>query len=75
MTNSISLNIKNLHGAVSEAHISNLKPMISAAHNTLHNKSGAGNDFLGWLDLPNNYDKDEVVEKFINYINYGIRLS
>ncbi|MEG2081062.1 MAG: glucose-6-phosphate isomerase, partial [Oscillospiraceae bacterium] len=27
----------------------------------LHNKSGAGNEFLGWLDLPVNYDKEEFV--------------
>jgi len=25
----------------------------------LHSKKGPGNDFLGWLDLPLNYDKDE----------------
>jgi len=25
----------------------------------LHNKTGLGNDFLGWVDLPNNYDKEE----------------
>jgi len=25
----------------------------------LHNKTGAGNDFLGWVDLPLNYDKEE----------------
>ncbi|MRG85203.1 glucose-6-phosphate isomerase [Salinibacillus xinjiangensis] len=30
-----------------------------AAHVSLHNKTGAGNDFLGWLDLPNAYDKEE----------------
>ena len=59
MNSSISLNIKNLQGSVNELHIENLKPMIIAAHNTLHNRCGAGNDFLGWLDLPTNYDKDE----------------
>ncbi len=59
MTSSLSLNIKNLQEAVNESHIDNLKPMITAAHNTLHNRSGAGNEFLGWLDLPNNYDKTE----------------
>ena len=59
MTSSLSLNIKNLQEAVNESHIDNLKPMITAAHNTLHNRSGAGNEFLGWLDLPNNYDKAE----------------
>ena len=24
------------------------------------NKTGAGNDFLGWVELPENYDKEEV---------------
>lgn len=33
--------------------------MVKVAHDTLHNKTGAGNDFLGWLDLPVNYDKEE----------------
>ncbi|WP_346888045.1 glucose-6-phosphate isomerase [Clostridium sp. UBA1056] len=59
MTSSISLNIKNLQGAVSETHINNLKPMINAAHNMLHNRNGAGNEFLGWLDLPADYNKEE----------------
>ncbi len=33
--------------------------MITAAHNILHNKTGAGSDFLGWLDWPVKYDKEE----------------
>ncbi len=32
---------------------------IEEAHHTLHNKTGLGNDFLGWVELPNNYDKAE----------------
>lgn len=28
-------------------------------HNMIHNKTGRGSDFLGWLDWPANYDKDE----------------
>jgi glucose-6-phosphate isomerase len=32
---------------------------VSLAHQSLHEKSGAGNDFLGWLDLPEDYDKEE----------------
>lgn len=32
---------------------------VSLAHNSLHEKTGAGNDFLGWLDLPEDYDKEE----------------
>ena len=34
-------------------------PYIEVAHDLLHAKKGAGNDFLGWLDLPLNYDKEE----------------
>lgn len=36
-----------------------MEAMVKGAHETLHNKSGAGSDFLGWLDLPVNYDKEE----------------
>ncbi|ARI76716.1 glucose-6-phosphate isomerase [Halobacillus mangrovi] len=32
---------------------------VSLAHEALHEKKGAGNDFLGWLDLPEDYDKEE----------------
>ena len=32
---------------------------VRLAHEQLHNKSGAGADFLGWIDLPENYDKEE----------------
>lgn len=32
---------------------------IELAHDMLHNQSGAGNDFLGWMDLPVQYDKEE----------------
>ncbi|OON95465.1 MAG: glucose-6-phosphate isomerase [Epulopiscium sp. Nele67-Bin005] len=36
-----------------------LKPLANTAHNMLHDKSGIGADFLGWLNLPNDYDKEE----------------
>ncbi len=32
---------------------------IALAHETLHQKNGLGNDFLGWLTLPTDYDKEE----------------
>jgi len=35
------------------------KAQAELAAKTLEDKSGAGNDFLGWTDLPVNYDKDE----------------
>lgn len=44
---------------VSQEEIDAMAPYIKAAHETIENKSGAGNDFLGWVDLPVNYDKEE----------------
>ncbi|MBX8993575.1 MULTISPECIES: glucose-6-phosphate isomerase [Staphylococcus] len=35
------------------------KDNVKAIHQTIHNGSGAGSDFLGWLDLPADYDKEE----------------
>jgi len=32
---------------------------VKTAHQMLHDKTGAGSDFLGWVDLPVNYDKEE----------------
>ncbi|MEG1255818.1 glucose-6-phosphate isomerase [Clostridium sp.] len=60
MTEAINLGLRNLGGFVSESQINNLNPMVAAAHKVLHDKSGAGNDFLGWMDLPVNFDKEEV---------------
>ena len=36
-----------------------IAPQVSAAHKTICDKSGAGSDFLGWVDLPVDYDKEE----------------
>ena len=39
--------------------IDNLAAPVKLAHEQLHNKTGAGSDYLGWIDLPSAYDKDE----------------
>ena len=36
-----------------------IAPAVKAAHEILESRTGLGNDFLGWVDLPANYDKDE----------------
>ena len=33
--------------------------IVKSIHRTIHEGTGAGHDFLGWLDLPENYDKEE----------------
>jgi glucose-6-phosphate isomerase len=42
-----------------EKEIKYFEGYVKTAHEMLHNKTGAGNDFLGWVDLPVNYDRDE----------------
>ena len=55
----VTLNCKHIAGFVSAEEISAIAPEIAASHKTLHDKSGLGKDFLGWLTLPTDYDKDE----------------
>ncbi|SEP96652.1 glucose-6-phosphate isomerase [Virgibacillus subterraneus] len=43
----------------SQNEINYLQEYVTSAHNALHNKTGPGNDFLGWTDLPETYDKEE----------------
>ena len=56
---SIKLNAKYTEDFVSKSDLESIAPEIKKAHKTLTEKSGAGNDFLGWVDLPENYDKEE----------------
>ena len=42
-----------------ESELKQIKPYVELANEVLTSKTGAGNDFLGWLDLPENYDKNE----------------
>ncbi|HAR3659212.1 TPA: glucose-6-phosphate isomerase [Staphylococcus aureus] len=35
------------------------KDIVKTLHKTIHGGTGAGNDFLGWVDLPVDYDKEE----------------
>ena len=44
---------------IDEQELKTLKEEALAARKTLVSKSGAGNDFLGWVDLPVNYDREE----------------
>jgi len=55
----ISLNTKYLDGYVKPHEIDAIWPLVETAHKTLHEKNGPGSEFLGWLDLPHDFDKDE----------------
>ena len=55
----LHLNEKFLSGFVSADEIQNMHDAAAEAHASLVNGTGAGNDFTGWVRLPENYDKDE----------------
>ena len=44
---------------IRENEIEAMKKLTLDAKEQLVNKTGAGNDYLGWIDLPVNYDKEE----------------
>ena len=55
----MKLNAKYVKDFLSEEEIAAIYPEIRAAHKVLHEGTGRGNDFLGWLRLPTDYDKEE----------------
>lgn len=55
----ISLDYSKVFNFISNDELNQMKILVDEAAHKLHNKSGVGNDFLGWLDLPINYDKEE----------------
>lgn len=44
---------------IKEHEVNQMQAMVATAHNMLHNQTGAGKDFLGWINLPNNYNQNE----------------
>ena len=57
---SVTMNGKHLSRFVSDNEFSAIFPQVALAHETLHSKTGPGSDFLGWVDLPENYDKERI---------------
>ncbi|MBR0535107.1 MAG: glucose-6-phosphate isomerase [Clostridia bacterium] len=55
----VKLNTRYLEGFVAEADVKAIAPEVEKATQLLDSRTGAGNDFLGWLDLPVDYDKEE----------------
>lgn len=67
---SIKFVSKYSEAIVSSSDIMAMAPKAVEAMNTLENKTGEGNDFLGWTTLPTDYDKDEFarIQKAAQYI-------
>jgi len=55
----LSFNEKFIGSFVSAEEIENMQPMVNTAHQLLKDRTCPGSDFLGWMDLPVNYDRVE----------------
>ena len=55
----VAFNGKHLAKFIRPEEYEAIYPQVELAHKQLETKTGFGNDFLGWLDLPVTYDKEE----------------
>ncbi len=56
---SVRFNDRYAASFISTDEYAHIQPMVNTAHSLLTKKNGAGNDFLGWITLPESYDKEE----------------
>lgn len=59
MSKNISLDLTKAMPYLESLELEKFQPEINYAHNLIHNKTGEGKEFLGWVDLPINYDREE----------------
>ena len=55
----IKLKLSGTENFVRNEEYAKIQPAVKMASDLLYSGTGAGNDYIGWVDLPNNYDKDE----------------
>ena len=60
--NHIKLSIDKAFGFVSEQAVAGYKSKVAEANAALHNGTGKGNDFLGWLNLPSSIDEAHLAD-------------
>lgn len=59
MAKQVTFDYSLTEGVISEEEVKSMEKIAQDARDVLLGKSGAGNDFLGWIDLPVDYDKEE----------------
>lgn len=70
MSNQLQFDYSNALKFVGQHEVDNLAAQIALAHEQLHQQTWTGSDYLGWIDLPKNYDKEEFgrIQKAANRI-------
>lgn len=58
----LKISTKYAESFIEKEKLEAIREEVKKAHDTLHSGTGKGNDFLGWVDLPINYDKEEFEE-------------
>ncbi len=59
MSGKVTFDYAKAAGFIGASEVEAMEKIVAQAKETLVSKSGAGNDFLGWIDLPVDYDKEE----------------
>lgn len=59
MSNRVTFDYSAAKGFINDSELNMIEKITINAKDELLSKTGAGNDFLGWIDLPVNFDKDE----------------
>ncbi|MCC8045239.1 MAG: glucose-6-phosphate isomerase [Clostridiales bacterium] len=59
MSSKVTFDYSKATGVIGANEMASMKKIVMAAKDELTSRSGAGNDFLGWIDLPTDYDKEE----------------
>ncbi|HHY71729.1 MAG TPA: glucose-6-phosphate isomerase [Bacillus bacterium] len=57
--NKMNFDYSNALAFLSEHELDHLKDFVKCAHHSIHEKTGQGNEFLGWVDLPVDFNQDE----------------
>jgi len=60
MKSKIELDLGYISSFVDKDEMDGMTPFVRSAHQMLKNRTGLGSDYLGWLDLPQNYDREEL---------------
>ena len=55
----VTFDYTNVLSFMKNSEVENLSEFVKQAHNQIHQQQGPGSDFLGWVDWPITYDKEE----------------
>ncbi|TDQ40398.1 glucose-6-phosphate isomerase [Aureibacillus halotolerans] len=59
MTQPLTFSYKDALPFLQQHEVDYLSQTVATLHKSIHEKTGAGADYLGWVDLPEDYDKEE----------------